>query len=188
MLSMPYSACRRANAATTPQSTLNTFSTPLYLSSTDFNVSSTKCFCMDKCRCSFSVEQKFLWWKIQKATKAIWIIIEAFTIAPIISKIFEHVFWIVFQPFLSTSSYQFGFKKKSSTSLAIQCLKETINYYTSNGSSFWTHQRRLIALFMQAFSWSSYNARCRWYSWTSTGIPIFAAEFVGARPSVNGSA
>ena len=57
------------------------------------------------------------------------------TIAPIISKVFEHVLRIRFQPFLSTSSYQFGFKKKSSTSLAIQCLKETINYYTSKGSN-----------------------------------------------------
>ena len=49
--------------------------------------------------------------------------------------LFEHVLRIRFQPFLSTSSYQFGFKKKSSTSLAIQCLKDTINYYTSNGSN-----------------------------------------------------
>ena len=57
------------------------------------------------------------------------------TIAPIISKIFEHVLRILFQPFLSTSNYQFGFKRKSSTSLAIHCLKETINYYTSNGSN-----------------------------------------------------
>ena len=57
------------------------------------------------------------------------------TIAPIISKVFEHTLRIIFQPFLSTSSYQFGFKRKSSTSLAIHCLKETINYYTSNGSN-----------------------------------------------------
>ena len=57
------------------------------------------------------------------------------TIAPIISKIFEHVLRIVFQSFLSTSKYQFGFKRKSSTSHAIQCLKETINYYTSHGSN-----------------------------------------------------
>ena len=57
------------------------------------------------------------------------------TIAPIASKIFEHALRIVFQPFLSSSSYQFGFKRKSSTSLAIHCLKESINYYTSNGSN-----------------------------------------------------
>ena len=48
------------------------------------------------------------------------------TIAPIISKIFEHILRIIFQPYLSTSSYQFGFKRESSTSLAIHSLKETI--------------------------------------------------------------
>ena len=57
------------------------------------------------------------------------------TIAPIISKVFEHALRIVFTPYLSTSSYQFGFKKKSSTSLAIHYLKESINNYTSNGSN-----------------------------------------------------
>ena len=57
------------------------------------------------------------------------------TIAPIISKIFEHSMRIIFKPFLSTSIYQFGFKRESSTSLAVHCLKETINYYTSNGSN-----------------------------------------------------
>ena len=57
------------------------------------------------------------------------------TIAPILSKIFEHALRIVFQPFLTTSSYQFGFKKKSSTSMAIYHLKETINFYTSHGSN-----------------------------------------------------
>ena len=57
------------------------------------------------------------------------------TIAPIISKIFEHVLRILFQPYLSTTSYQFGFKRKSSTSLAIHSLKETINYYTERGSN-----------------------------------------------------
>ena len=57
------------------------------------------------------------------------------TIAPIISKIFEHVLRIIFEPFLSTSRYQFGFKRKSSTSHAIYYLKETINSYTSKGSN-----------------------------------------------------
>ena len=57
------------------------------------------------------------------------------TIEPIISKIFEHVLRIIFQPYLTTSSYQFGFKRKSSTSHAIYCLKETINHYTTNGSN-----------------------------------------------------
>ena len=57
------------------------------------------------------------------------------TIAPIISKIFEHVLKIVFFKYLSTSKYQFGFKKGSSTSHALYCLKQTINYYTDNGSN-----------------------------------------------------
>ena len=45
------------------------------------------------------------------------------TIAPIISKVFEHALNIVFQSSLSSSTHQFGFKKKSSTSLAVHCLK-----------------------------------------------------------------
>ena len=57
------------------------------------------------------------------------------TLAPIISKVFEHALQIVFQSSLTTSAHQFGFKQKSSTSLAIHCLKETINYYMSHGSN-----------------------------------------------------
>ena len=57
------------------------------------------------------------------------------TIAPILSKIFEHALKIVFQPFLTTSQYQFWFKKKSLTSHAIFCLKEAVDYYTSHGSN-----------------------------------------------------
>ena len=57
------------------------------------------------------------------------------TIASIFSKIFEHVLRILFQDYLVTSTYQFGFKKKSSTSHALHCLKETINYYTERGSN-----------------------------------------------------
>ena len=57
------------------------------------------------------------------------------TLAPIISKVFEYTLKSLFQPFLSTSSYQFGFKKKSSTSHAIHCLRETVDYYTSHGSN-----------------------------------------------------
>ena len=57
------------------------------------------------------------------------------TIAPIFSKIFEHVLRIQFDEYLSTSNYQFGFKRKSSTSHAIHSLKETINYYTHRGSN-----------------------------------------------------
>ena len=60
------------------------------------------------------------------------------TIAPIASKVFEHALRIIFEPYLSTSNYQFGFKRKSSTSRAIFCLKETINYYTQRGSNVYT--------------------------------------------------
>ena len=56
------------------------------------------------------------------------------TISPIASKIFEHCLKFVFHDYLSTSSLQFGFKKKSSTSHALYCLKETVNYYIENGS------------------------------------------------------
>ena len=84
------------------------------------------------------------------------------TIAPILSKIFEHTLRIVVQSFLATSSYQFGFKKKSSTSMAIYQLKET-NFYTSHAitaatltAHFWMLQRRLIASSTPA-SLRSYN-------------------------------
>ena len=56
------------------------------------------------------------------------------TISPIASKIFEHVLSILFGRFLSSSPWQFGFKRKSSTLHAVYCLKETINYYVENGS------------------------------------------------------
>ena len=45
------------------------------------------------------------------------------TITPILSKIFEHALQRLSETFLSTSQYQFGFKKKSSTSHAIHFLK-----------------------------------------------------------------
>ena len=57
------------------------------------------------------------------------------TIAPILSKIFEHVLKIIFFAYLTTSKHQFGFKKKSSTSHALFCLRESIDYYTSKGSN-----------------------------------------------------
>ena len=56
------------------------------------------------------------------------------TISPIVSKIFEHVLKIVFSEHLTTSSYQYGFKKGSSTIHALYCLKQTIEYYVNNGS------------------------------------------------------
>ena len=56
------------------------------------------------------------------------------TISPIPSKIFEHALKIVFGGFLSSSPWQFGFKRKSSTMHAVYCLKETVDYYINNGS------------------------------------------------------
>ena len=56
------------------------------------------------------------------------------TISPIQSKIFEHALKIVFASHLTTSLHQFGFKKRSSTTHALYCLKETINYFVNNGS------------------------------------------------------
>ena len=56
------------------------------------------------------------------------------TISPIISKIFEHTLKIIFADHLSTSTLQFGFKSKSSTSHALFCLRQTVDYYINNGS------------------------------------------------------
>ena len=57
------------------------------------------------------------------------------TKSAIMSKIFEHALRVVFGQFLTTSAYQFGFKRKSSTSHALFCLKETVEYYTDRGSN-----------------------------------------------------
>ena len=56
------------------------------------------------------------------------------TISPVISKLFEHVLKDIFSEHLTTSVYQFGFKKKKSTTHALHCLKGTIDYYINNGS------------------------------------------------------
>ena len=56
------------------------------------------------------------------------------TISPLPSKLFEHVLKLVFSEHLLTSSYQFGFKKRSSTTHALFCLRETINHYIDHGS------------------------------------------------------
>ena len=57
------------------------------------------------------------------------------TMSPIMSKILEHSLRILFADYLSTSKFQFGFKANSSTSHAVHCLKETINYYCERGSN-----------------------------------------------------
>ena len=56
------------------------------------------------------------------------------TIAPILSKLFENVLKSVFYDHLFTSDNQFGFKRSSSTTHALHCLKETVTYYINNGS------------------------------------------------------
>ena len=53
---------------------------------------------------------------------------------PLVSKLFEHALKITFWEYLTTSHYQFGFKKHNSTSHALHCLRETVNYYVNNGS------------------------------------------------------
>ena len=53
------------------------------------------------------------------------------TISPIISKVFEHVLKNIFSPHLPTSSYQFGFKRKS---WKVHCFRETVDYFTNNES------------------------------------------------------
>ena len=56
------------------------------------------------------------------------------TISPMVTKVFERVLNSLFSSYLSTSSYQFGFKRKNSTSHALYCLRETINHYIDHGS------------------------------------------------------
>ena len=56
------------------------------------------------------------------------------TISPTISKIFERGLKMLFSDLLSSSPYQFGFKSGSSTSHALFCLSQTIDYYIDHGS------------------------------------------------------
>ena len=55
--------------------------------------------------------------------------------SPIISRILEHGLRIIFSDFLSTSKFQFGFKRNSSMSQTVFCLKETINFYCDRASN-----------------------------------------------------
>ena len=56
------------------------------------------------------------------------------TISPMLTKIFEHVLKNLFSEYLTTYPLQYGFKKKHSTTHAIFCLKQTVDYYINNGS------------------------------------------------------
>jgi hypothetical protein len=78
------------------------------------------------------------------------------TISPIFTKIFEHLIRILFEPFLTTSHCQFGYKKKSSTSHAVFCLKKTVDYYLSKSNSvfcaFLDASKALIVWYMRVYS------------------------------------
>ena len=56
------------------------------------------------------------------------------TISPIISKLFEHVLKYIFRDHLKSNPWQFGFKRKNSTTNALFCLRETVDYHINNGS------------------------------------------------------
>ena len=66
------------------------------------------------------------------------------TISAMPSKVFEHALKIIFSRHLRTSSYQYGFKPKSSTSHALFSLRETINHYIDHGN-------RVFCSFLDAF-------------------------------------
>ena len=119
------------------------------------------------------------------------------TLSPIVSKVFEHVLKIVFLTYFASSKYQFGFKKKSSTSHAVYCLKEAINYYTSRGSNVYCSfldaskafdrvvhsglflkllQRNIPLIFLDLimFWYSSLLCRVRWGETHSDWFGIYA--------------
>ena len=78
------------------------------------------------------------------------------TISPMLTKIFEHVLKSLFSEYLSTSALQFGFKRKNSTTHAIYCLKQTVDYYINNGivestAPSWMPVRLLIGLCTLAY-------------------------------------
>jgi hypothetical protein len=57
------------------------------------------------------------------------------TISPIFSKVFVHTLRLLFQDHLVSSKWQSGYRKNSSTTHALYCLKETVNYYVANDSN-----------------------------------------------------
>ena len=59
----------------------------------------------------------------------------AITLSPCISKLFEMCVLELYGELLLTSSLQFGFKKKLSTSHALYTLRRTVDYYVRNGST-----------------------------------------------------
>ena len=71
------------------------------------------------------------------------------TISPIISKAFERILKNSFKDVLSSSSYQFGFKRGASTSHALFCLKKqsttTLIMAAESIALFWMRRKHLIA-------------------------------------------
>ena len=57
------------------------------------------------------------------------------SISPVLSKVFEHCILRLFNGFLTTSYNQFGFKKSLSCLQAINCVRNIVNHYVSNGST-----------------------------------------------------
>ena len=57
------------------------------------------------------------------------------TISPMISKIFEHCLTLIFESNLSSSHYQFGFKKGKGCRDALFVINETVNFMTENLST-----------------------------------------------------
>ena len=57
------------------------------------------------------------------------------TLSPVLSKIFEHCLLLLFQDFLVSSEFQFGFKKGKGCRDALFIVNETVNYFASNCST-----------------------------------------------------
>jgi len=57
------------------------------------------------------------------------------TLSPVISKLFESVFMVLFGKQLCSDKLQFGFKSQSSCSHAIYTLRTVIDHHTRNNST-----------------------------------------------------
>ncbi|MFM2293446.1 MAG: hypothetical protein RIS29_3259, partial [Bacteroidota bacterium] len=57
------------------------------------------------------------------------------SISPVVSKIFENAILFVYKDYFITSDNQFGFKKNSSCSHAIYCVRQAVNNFIDSGST-----------------------------------------------------
>jgi exonuclease III len=57
------------------------------------------------------------------------------TISPVISKIFEHSLLLYYGDFLTSSDFQFGFKKDSSCSHAVYSVRKSVEYFIERDST-----------------------------------------------------